>query len=500
MSLDADLFEIVSDALLLSGPDRVIVRASRAARALIGEEIEGRRCFELIGASGEPCPHCPAQATDQGGRAATAELKLASGPPVRIEAYPAPQAGSEEGWILDKIIPRHSTQNPDQRATDFVSVISHELQTPLTTIRNVINLISDSQAGEPGDEQKRLLAMADESVSRLAHTIRDLLDLSRIDEGRLELRLDRVDLREVIERVITQLGPQIEKKEIRLSRTWEAGPLDIFGDPDLLERIFMNIIGNALKFTGQGGHIQMRLFHEDGCGRRLAPAPEPPGRMHEEGASVRAEVEDDGVGIPPEELEEIFEKFHQAAPSKGEKRGGAGLGLTIARELIEAHQGRIRTRSTLGKGSTFSILFPAFRPGDLLCRQIDQEIEKARRRERSFSIIIISVEGGQTPSGRGSLEPLFERIEHDLRGMVRRTTDRIDVRQEGSEIISVLMDTTAREALALSRRIEAAIDLAVHSVLGGGEELEHTLHVANYPHDGTTREELLACLGRGRGQ
>jgi len=499
MSLDAELFEIVSDALLLSGPDRVIVRASRAARALLGGGIEGRRCFELINERSEPCPYCPAQAAGDNGRSATAELKLRSGLPVRIEAYPASNDGGEGGWVLEKIVARHETRRPDTRAADFVSVISHELQTPLTTIRNVINLISDNKAGDPGDEQKRLLAMADESVSRLAHTVRDLLDLSRIDDGRLELRPDRVDLRRVIDHVISQLRPQIEKKEIRLSRTWGTEPFELFGDPDLLDRIFINIIGNALKFTGEGGQIQVRLFRENSGAQRSAPVPEPSSLVQEVGDLIKAEIEDDGVGIPPEELEEIFKKFHQTAHSGGEGRGGVGLGLTIAKELVEAHQGRIRAQSTLGKGSTFSILFPAFRPGDLLCRQIDQEIEKARRTGRSFSIIIISVKSGQAPagkSGRESLEQLFQRIEHDLRGMVRRSTDRIDVRQEGSEIITVLMDTTAREALALSRRLERAIEAAVRSVLGREEELEHTLKVANYPHDGKTQEELLACLGR----
>jgi signal transduction histidine kinase len=231
-------------------------------------------------------------------------------------------------------------QELDRLKSDFVSNVSHELRTPLTAIRMAVDNLLDGVSGELSPTLQRYLTRVKENTDRLVRLIADLLDLSRIEAGRVELHPAPVPLAELFRELAEGLRPMAAAKALRLEITPGPTPLRALADRDKLHQVLTNLVGNAVKFTPEGGRIRL--------GARPAPA-----------GQVEVSVEDSGEGIPPEELQTIFEKFHQVRRRGQAKTQGTGLGLTIARSLIELHGGRIWVESQVGRGSTFRFTLPA---------------------------------------------------------------------------------------------------------------------------------------------
>ena len=217
---------------------------------------------------------------------------------------------------------------------DFVSMVSHELRSPLTSVIGHSALISQAQLPEQARRQGSIIHRAGEAMLQL---VNDLLDMAKLDGGHLELEAIPFDLRRLAEECGQLLGPQAAAKgvELRLPAP-EALPEEVIGDPGRLRQVLINLLGNGLKFTEQGSvALEMEL--------------EPEG----EKALLRAAVTDTGRGIPAERLDAIFQPFSQADVSVARRYGGTGLGLSICRRLIELMGGTIGVRSQEGRGSTF---------------------------------------------------------------------------------------------------------------------------------------------------
>ncbi len=219
---------------------------------------------------------------------------------------------------------------------EFLHSITHDLRNPLTAIRGFIRLFISGQTGSLSDIQKKMFETMDKASLRLLNMVNDILDLARLDANRLNLHLEASQLDEIAGRVIELFQPQTRSTGITLSLDLPQGSLEpLIADPNLIERVFTNLIGNATKFTPDGGSITVKI--ED--------SPE----------KVRCSVNDTGEGIPESYLEKVFDKFRQV---EGNYKGGAGLGLTICKRIIEAHEGKIWVESTLGKGSSFIFIIP----------------------------------------------------------------------------------------------------------------------------------------------
>lgn len=229
----------------------------------------------------------------------------------------------------------------DRMKSDFVSAVSHEFRTPLTSISMAVGLLREQSAGPVNDKQRELLNAAKEDVERLTRLVNNLLDLSRIESGRLELNVAPVDVARLLELSAEPFHMQLQERKIELAYDVKGTPAPVDADANKIGWVISNLIGNALRYTGPGGRITLGAIQK--------------------GERVHVSVEDTGTGIPPEYRERIFEKFFQVKESGAVESGGAGLGLAISREIVQAHGGRIWVESEEGKGSKFIFTLPVSR-------------------------------------------------------------------------------------------------------------------------------------------
>jgi PAS domain S-box-containing protein len=225
----------------------------------------------------------------------------------------------------------------EKAKSNFVNTVSHELKTPLTSVREGVSIVLDGTAGPTKEKQRYFLDMAQRNIDRLDRLISDLLNIGRIEAGRLDLNLKPEDLCDIVADVMQNMTPAAEKKGVDLISDCARFPTRFFVDRDRVVEIFTNLIGNALKFTDSG------IIHVSG---------------RDAGEYIEISVADTGRGIPPEELGSIFEAFKQVGREQGPGPLGVGLGLAITKGLVEAHGGTIRAESVLGKGSTFRFTLP----------------------------------------------------------------------------------------------------------------------------------------------
>ena len=230
----------------------------------------------------------------------------------------------------------------DHLKSTFVSVVSHELRTPMTSIKGYVENLLDGLAGTLTEKQTRSLERVKHNIDRLTRMINELLDLSKIEAGRLELNLSPVALSEVAEEIVESYQTAAREKSIALRSMIDPSLPRIQGDTDKLSRILINLVHNAIKFTPQGGEIRVESQMDNA-------------------ERVIITVTDSGEGIPLHELDKVFDKFYRSESAPVEARG-AGLGLAIAKNLVELHGGTIWVESTPGKGSRFSFTIPIARP------------------------------------------------------------------------------------------------------------------------------------------
>jgi len=230
----------------------------------------------------------------------------------------------------------------DQMKSDFVSNVSHELRTPLTAIKASADNMLDNLTGPLSEKQTRYLMRIKSNADRLARLINDVLDLSRIEAGKIDLRPSDLDLAALAQEVVEHVRPVAIEKLIRLEVAAYDGEIASWADRDKVVQVLLNLMGNAVKFTPPHGKITVAI---------------------QKGMDdwVQVSVSDTGPGIAADEIGKIFDKFYQTSQAGEEKTKGTGLGLAICKALVEMHGGRIWVESELNKGSTFSFILPAHR-------------------------------------------------------------------------------------------------------------------------------------------
>lgn len=245
-----------------------------------------------------------------------------------------------ERLIAQLQVANEKLQVIDKMKSDFITVVSHELRTPLSTIKAFVELIV-MKPGMPEQRKAKIMNAVNVEADRLSLLIADLLDLSRIESGSMMWRITGVSLEDIIRNAITNMGPLIEDKGLRLTTAFLSPLAHISGDHDRLMQVMTNILSNAVKFTPRGGDIHVAVRQET-----------------DPRAQIVVEVSDTGVGIPAGDLELIFEKFHRSGDQLIDITEGTGLGLAIVRQIVEYHGGRIWAESTPGRGSVFTFTLP----------------------------------------------------------------------------------------------------------------------------------------------
>jgi signal transduction histidine kinase len=231
----------------------------------------------------------------------------------------------------------------DRMKSDFVSHVSHELRTPLTAIKGAVDLVLREVAGPLTEKQIHYLNRVRSNTQHLAGLINDLLDLSKIESGKIDVKSSRISLSGLVHEVAEALRPVAAEKVIALEASLREPSILVWADRDKINQVLMNLIGNALKFTPAQGKVTVSTSRNGG-------------------ESVQVSVSDTGPGVPADEKEKIFAKFYRIAEANGENSKGTGLGLAISKALVEMHGGKIWVESEPGRGSTFSFTLPVSGP------------------------------------------------------------------------------------------------------------------------------------------
>ena len=240
--------------------------------------------------------------------------------------------------------------------SEFVSIVSHELRTPLTPINNSLEIVLSEQSGPISPEAKNFISMAKRNISRLSGIIEDLLDLSRIQAGKLDFKYKLVDVTpslELLQKTFLQVACE---KNIEINLDIKDELPQIYADTRRIEQIFSNLVSNALKFTSDNGKISVTASIIDSSEVKYNKLVMP--KILLSGKYVKITVQDDGIGIKEEDIPKIFDKFSQIESSLNRNKGGVGLGLTITKQLIDSHLGAIWVDSEVKKGSLFNVVLP----------------------------------------------------------------------------------------------------------------------------------------------
>lgn len=228
----------------------------------------------------------------------------------------------------------------DKAKSEFLSIASHQLYTPLTALRGYLSMLREGDFGPMAEKQTPVLDILEKSANRLIILIKNLLDISRIEAGRLELKLESVDLAELAKQLVQELMPNAMAKKLDLQFHLPTDPVPtVVADRDRLRQVLLNFIDNAIKYTSRG-RIEVSVAAR--------------------GDSVICSVSDTGKGLARHEIEKLFRKFTRVGGSDRLRTEGAGLGLYVARQIVREHHGEVKAESPgLGKGSTFSVILPA---------------------------------------------------------------------------------------------------------------------------------------------
>ena len=339
----------VQDAIFLVGADRQVLWANQRTQEVFGVDLtkmnglnrgEWINAFGKVFTDGEGMRSLVINTFEHPDRPVL-EIVAIKWPTVReLMMYSAPVTGQSGEYHGRVFAFRDITKERevDRMKTEFVSLVSHEFRTPLTSIKGYTDLLTSGEVGELSEDQKEFLQIVQTNADRLMALINDLLDISRLEQGRVELREGAVDVAPLIQSSLLAMQLQMQSKQQRLITNLEQPLPLVRGDIVRISQILNNLLSNAHKYTPPGGTIT------------ISAAPE--------GEMLRVSVADTGVGLTEEEQSHLFTRFYRAKNSATQDVGGTGLGLSITRMLVEMHGGTITVQSQPGKGSTFSFTLP----------------------------------------------------------------------------------------------------------------------------------------------
>jgi PAS domain S-box-containing protein len=359
------ILQSLSDGVIVCGDDGSVLTANLAVERILERSIEelvvwnlpellrrllGRRADEV------PIDELLARPTDERHAPRTFSTTFEMSTRM-ISVTLGPVLNSKESLLGVVAVFRDITREveSDRLKTEFIGTVSHELRTPMTSIKGFTQLLAMGSLGPVNDTQKEFLQIIQTNAERMITIINDLLDITKIETGSVELDLRPLHLAESLSNVMMELQPNIQARELALSISIPPGLPLVRADARRLNQILVNLLSNAVKYTPVGGKIALEAREVD-----IDAVPE--ARREGLKSAVRyalVEVRDTGVGVAPEEHERIFERFYRTENPLKVEAGGTGLGLSLVRPLIQLLGGQIWVNSTLNEGSTFSFIIPA---------------------------------------------------------------------------------------------------------------------------------------------
>jgi len=337
---EAVIYSIADGIVMTDFSGRIMLmnRQAREMLRLTGEDVIEKNLMDYIGDA--RIAQSLREIMEERDKTVVKEIDLSLGPYRKFVKTGTNIVKTEKGKNLGVVTVLHDItleKEIEKMKDDFVHSITHDLRSPMTSIRGFVEVLLDGSAGEINEEQKEFLKIIDVSSQKLLGMINNILDVAKLEAGKMKLNLMEFNPKETVERVIRIVEPQAVKSGVKLLTQGLDSLPSIRADCDLMERVIMNLVANAIKFTPSKGRVE--IIGED--------LPD----------KIQIAVADTGMGIPKDYLDKIFDKFQQVGTDRGEERG-SGLGLTIARYGVEAHLGKIWAESELGKGSKFSFWIP----------------------------------------------------------------------------------------------------------------------------------------------
>jgi len=361
----------------------------------------------------------------------------------------------------------------NQMKSDFISAVSHEIRTPLALIKEGITQVLDGTLGGLAKDQERSLSIAWDSIDRLSKVVDSLLDISKLDAGRVELKRSHVDMPEVVKSVTDEFKSLAESKHITLKYNRPRENFEMFIDVEKIVGVISNLISNALKFTKEGGTVAVDL--------------------EDKGKHMIVSVKDTGIGIAQANLPKLFDKYSQFGQPTGHKEKGTGLGLSIAKGIVQMHNGRIWAESTLGRGSAFIFMIPRLSSETVFREYISYGIKEAINKESFLSIVVLRIDGYKDLEKKlkaTETVTILSGLEEDVRKILRSNTD-IFLRDTG-ECVIVLFGADRSGVMVVKNKIIEAARRYIDQVQKKQKVmLKISIGISTYPEEARTSEEML---------
>jgi len=327
------------DGLVVFDPDDIVTYVNPAATSLAGlkpAKLLGKRTplWQMLAMKAE-------DAFSPGADGSQVREVHIEAPEHRIMDVRTDPVLDDQGGYLGYVATLHDVtaeREIGQMKNEFVSTVSHELRTPLTSIKGYIDLILDGEAGEINEIQREFLSIVKQNSDRLVELINDMLDISRIESGRIHLKIQPLDMCDLIAGAVDTFQAVSEQSGHKLIPKAPAGLPKAAGDRDRVGQVLMNFISNAIKYSPEGGSVTVKA--------------------RQDGEFVTVDITDQGIGISKEDQAQLFTKFYRVDSSLTREIGGTGLGLSICKSIIELLGGKVGVKSAAGKGSTFWFSLP----------------------------------------------------------------------------------------------------------------------------------------------
>ncbi len=478
------LLSSIGDALIAVNQEGRVMMINRAAENMFGfnpDEVVGRNLFEIAPSEDEKGNPIPFDSR-------TMSLAISQKTTMHRTAYYFRKDNTKftaavtaspiiiEGKTIGAIeILRDITKEKevDRMKTDFISTVSHEIRTPLTTIREGVSQALDGILGDTTQKQKEVFSIVLEDADRLKRIIDNLLDISKIEAGMVDLKRELVDLPGLIQGASASFSLKAKEKGLQITFSLPKPKIKAFADKDRITQVFTNLIGNALKFT-QKGQINISLEDKD--------------------KEIECSVSDTGGGIAKEDLPRVFGKFQQFGRTYGPGEKGTGLGLSITKGIIELHKGRIWVSSELDQGSKFTFTLPKYSLRGLLKECLESGLKRLSKTENALSVFTFRMDNFGLllrKAGQEEAEGALEELEALVKSKTRKETD-IVVESENT-IIMALSGIKKDAAEIILERIKENFE-NYFSKKAWGQEAKVSYASVSFPEDGQTADELIERL------
>lgn len=447
-----DMLEKIPEGFLSVREDGRVLFANRGAERIFGQERT-----ELISR--------PFMLESEIGAALETDLRSKDGRKVPIEVRAAEIQWGAEKCRLVMVRDLTQAKQLERARNDFISMVSHELRSPLTVVKEALDLVYDGTVGEVSDRQKEILKMGLDNTRRLNRLIDGLLDITKIEAGVMPMNMAETDFGALLSATAGDYSFLASERGIALKTELPEQRLSGFCDRDKLREVLVNLASNAIKFTPRGGSIVFSLRPWEGQALFC--------------------VENTGRGIEPEDLPKLFSKFSRVGSTAEPGVEGTGLGLAISRGIVEMHSGHIWAESDPGKNCKFFVLLPLPVFRDAVRQLLRREIDSSAGGKRPLAALLLALPGGENSD-------MAERAAELIRSTIRSAN--VLVRDKDGYLLALLSNSGIKECAKTMASIQKSL-----AELTGGESENTRITSLIYPEDFSDEETFFIKMSVSRG-